>query len=182
MAETPAPPAALLRSIAMLEYPSIVVAKLAAWVILPMTGSLVYEVVSRYIFDKPTVWAYDMTYMMAGALFMLGSAYALRNGSHVRADFLLTSLKPRWQALVDLALYLFVYFPAIGLFFWASSKFTLQSWQQHETYPGSPWMPAIYPLKTVMPVTLGLLLLQGIAEVLKAQWTVRHNASFKQGK
>jgi TRAP-type mannitol/chloroaromatic compound transport system permease small subunit len=181
MAETLVPPAALRSTIAVLEYPSVIVAKLAAWVILPMTGALVYEVVSRYIFDSPTIWAYDMTYMFSGALFMLGSAYALRNGSHVRADFLLTSLKPRWQALIDLALYLFVYFPAIGLFFWASATFTLQSWQQHEAYPGSPWMPVIYPLKTVMPVTLALLLLQGIAEVLKAQWTARHNVAFRQG-
>jgi TRAP-type mannitol/chloroaromatic compound transport system permease small subunit len=181
MADTHRPPAALLSTIAVLEYPSVIVAKLAAWVILPMTGALVYEVVSRYVFDKPTIWAYDMTYMFSGALFMLGSAYALRNGSHVRADFLLTALKPRWQALIDVALYLFVYFPAIGLFFWASFKFTLQSWQQQETYPGSPWMPIIYPLKSAMPVTLALLLLQGVAEVLKAQWTARHNMPFTRG-
>jgi TRAP-type mannitol/chloroaromatic compound transport system permease small subunit len=174
------PPDALLVAIALLELPSIWVAKLAAWVILPMTGALVYEVVSRYVFGKPTTWAYDITYMMAGTLFMLGSSYALRNGSHVRADFLLTSLRPRWQALIDLALYLFVYFPAIGLFFWVSLDFAVQSVREHETYPGSPWMPAIYPLKIVMPVTLGLLLLQGVAEVLKAQWTVRTNASFRR--
>jgi TRAP-type mannitol/chloroaromatic compound transport system permease small subunit len=180
VAETRTPSPSLRAAIAVLELPSVVVAKLAAWVIVPMTGSLVYEVISRYIFDRPTVWAYDMTYMMAGALFMLGAAFALRNGSHVRADFILIALKPRWQALVDVLLYLFVYFPAIGLFFSASLKFTMQSWMQHETYPASPWMPAIYPLKTVMPVTLALLLLQGIAEVLKAQWTVRHNVPFGQ--
>jgi TRAP-type mannitol/chloroaromatic compound transport system permease small subunit len=172
----------LLRAIALLELPTVVVAKLAAWVIVPMTGSLVYEVVSRYVFNRPTVWAYDMTYMMAGTLFMLGSAFALRNGSHVRADFLLTTLEPRWQALIDLVLYLFVYFPAIGLFFWSSLGFAVQSWRQNETYPESPWMPAIYPLKIVMPVTLALLLLQGLAEVLKAQWTARHNAVFGRGR
>ncbi|HUI99897.1 MAG TPA: TRAP transporter small permease subunit [Usitatibacter sp.] len=172
------PPDALLAAIRLLEFPSVAVAKLAAWVIVPMTGALVYEVVSRYIFDRPTVWAYDITYMMAGTLFMLGAAYALRNGSHVRADFLLTALSPKWQAIIDLVLYLGVYFPAIGIFFWVSLGFAVQSVRQQETYPESPWMPAIYPLKIVMPVTLALLLLQGLAEVLKAQWTARTDRPF----
>lgn len=176
-----APSPRLLKVIRVLEFPSILVAKLAAWLILPMTLSLVYEVVMRYIFDSPTIWAYDTTYMMAGSLFMLGSAYALRKGHHVRADFLFTTLRPRWQALIDVVLYVVMYFPAIWLFFTASLTFTMQSWQQSETYPTSPWMPIIYPLKTVMPVALFLLLLQGIAELLKAIWTVRHNVSFRQG-
>ena len=176
------PSSSLLKFITVLEYPSIIVAKLGAWLILPMTASLVYEVVARYIFRSPTIWAYDTTYMMAGALFMLGSAYALRNGSHVRADFLLTSLRPRWQALTDVVLYALVYFPAIALFFSASLTFTMQSWQQHETYPQSPWMPMIYPLKTVMPITLALLLLQGVAEFLKALWTLRHDLPFRHGE
>jgi TRAP-type mannitol/chloroaromatic compound transport system permease small subunit len=180
MAEAPTrtPPDALLAAIALLELPGSIVAKLAAWVILPMVGALVYEVVSRYIFDRPTVWAYDITYMMSGALFMLGAAYALRNGSHVRADFLLTALRPKWQAIIDVVLYLAVYFPAMGLFFWVSFGFALQSTRQQETYPGSPWMPLIYPLKIVMPVTLALLLVQGIAELLKAQWTARTDTPF----
>ena len=172
------PPDALLGTIRLLEFPSVAVAKIDAWVIVPMTGALVYEVVSRYLFNRPTVWAYDITYMMAGALFMLGAAYALRNGSHVRADFLLTALRPKWQALIDLVLYLGVYFPAIGIFFKVSIVFAVQSVRQQETYPESPWMPIIYPLKIVIPVTLALLLLQGLAEVLKAQWTARTDTPF----
>jgi TRAP-type mannitol/chloroaromatic compound transport system permease small subunit len=182
VAEPRVPAPGLLKAIGVLELPGIVVAKLGAWLILPMTFSLVYEVVLRYVFQSPTIWAYDTTYMMAGALFMLSSAYALRNGSHVRADFLLTTLRPRWQALIDVVLYAVVYFPAIGLFFSASLTFTMQSWQQQETFPQSPWMPIIYPLKTVMPVTLALLLLQGVAELLKAVWTLRHDVPFRQGQ
>ena len=172
------PPHGLLAAIALLEFPGIAVARIAAWVIVPMTGALVYEVVARYVFGKPTMWAYDITYMMAGTLFMLGAAYALRNGSHVRADFLLTALRPKWQAMIDLALYLCVYFPAIGIFFKVSIVFAVQSVRQQETYPESPWMPIIYPLKIVIPVTLALLLLQGLAEVLKAQWTARTDTPF----
>ncbi len=182
MYDTHIPSPGLVKAITVLEFPSVLIAKLGAWLILPMTGALVYEVVSRYLFDSPTIWAYDITYMLSGTLFMLGAAYALRNGSHVRADFLLGMLRPRWQALIDVGLYLIGYFPAMILFFWASSNFAIQSWQQGETYPQSPWMPIIYPLKTVMPVALLLLLLQGIAELLKAVWTVRHNVRFGQGE
>lgn len=182
MAETATPSPSLLKTLALLEFPTVLVAKVSAWLIVPMTGALVYEVVSRYIFNAPTVWAYDMTYMFSGALFMLGSAYALRQGSHVRADFLFESLSPRWQATIDIVLYVVVYFPAIALFFWASLTYAAQSWAQSETYPQSPWMPIIYPLKSVMPITLALLLIQGVAELLKTIWVLRHNTAFKRGE
>lgn len=174
------PPPLLARAVVLLEAPSIVIGKLAAWLVMPLTLALVYEVVSRYIFNRPTIWAYDMTYMLAGTLFMLGTPIALQQGAHVRLDFVLSSLKPRWQALVDLVLYLVVYFPAIYIFFTIGYAFAAQSWAQHETMPTSAWSPAIYPLKTVIPVTLFLLLVQGVAEVLKAAWTVRSNAPYPQ--
>lgn len=176
----PVPPAPLTKTIAVLEFPSVIIGRLAAWLVVPLTLALVYEVVSRYIFNRPTLWAYDMTYMLAGALFMLGTPYALRKGAHVRLDFVLAALKPRWQALTDLVLYLVVYFPAIYLFFTVGYAFALQSWQQQETMPTSAWSPAIYPLKTVIPVTLFLLLVQGVAEVLKAGWTVGTNTPYPQ--
>ena len=178
--EAATPPATLLKVIAVLEFPSVLIGKVGAWLILPMTGSLVYEVVSRYIFNAPTIWAYDMTYIFAGTLFMLGSAFALRQGSHVRADFLLASRPPRWQAAVDIVLYVFVYFPSIALFLQTSITFAGLSWLQGETFPQSPWMPIIYPLKTVIPVTLVLLLIQGVAELVKAVWTFRHNIAFRR--
>ena len=177
-AETAVPSPALMKTITVLEFPSVLVAKAAAWLIIPMTGALVYEVVARYIFNAPTIWAYDITYILSGSLFMLGSAYALRQGSHVRADFLLSAQNPRWQALIDVVLYLLVYFPATALFFQASFTFAFESWMQSETFPQSPWMPIIYPLKTVIPVTLVLLFIQGIAEFLKAFWTLRTNVAF----
>ncbi len=182
MHEAHGPSPGLLRVIRILEYPAIAVGKLAAWLILPLVGALAYEVVSRYLFNKPTIWAYDMTYMFAGTLFMLGSAYALQKGSHVRADFLLAGLRPRWQALMDAILYVVLYFPAMILFFNGGMHFAAQSWRQLELYPQSPWMPPIYPLKTVIPVTVGLLLIQGFAELIKAIWVVRHDSPFNSGE
>jgi TRAP-type mannitol/chloroaromatic compound transport system permease small subunit len=173
------PSPGLRRLLAALEYPSRLIGKLAAWLILPLTGALVYEVTSRYVFNKPTIWAYDMTYMLSSTIFMLGAAYALQKGSHVRADFLLALLKPRWQAFLDAVLYVVLYFPAMALFFLVSLRFASQSWMQHELYPQSPWMPPIYPLKAVIPVTVFLLLLQGVAELIKACWVIRHNTPFR---
>ncbi|MFV0283856.1 MAG: TRAP transporter small permease subunit [Castellaniella sp.] len=173
------PSPGLCRLLAVLEYPAQLIGNLAAWLLLPLTGALVYEVVSRYLFNNPTIWAYDMTYMLSSAVFMLGAAYALQKGSHVRADFLLAMLKPRWQALLDAAMYLVLYFPAMILFFVVSLRFARQSWMQHELYPQSPWMPPIYPLKAVIPLTILLLLLQGVAELIKVGWVIRHNTAFK---
>ena len=181
-AETAIPSPALIRTIAALEFPSVLAAKAAAWLIIPMVGALVYEVVARYIFNAPTIWAYDVTYILSGSLFMLGAAFALRQGSHVRADFLLSARHPRWQALIDVLLYLLVYFPAVALFFETSFQFAFQSWMQDETFPQSPWMPIIYPLKTVMPATLALLFIQGTAEFLKAVWTLRTNVAFSKSE
>ncbi|NYT37378.1 TRAP transporter small permease subunit [Allopusillimonas soli] len=176
----PAP--ALLRVIAVLEFPSILIGKLAGWLILPLVGALVYEVTARYVFNSPTIWAYDVTYMLGGTLFMLGSAYALQTGSHVKADFLMAALRPRWQALIDVVLYLVLYFPAMFLFLDYGLRFAAQSWSQHETYPQSPWMPIIYPLKTVIPITLVLLLIQGVAELIKAVWVLRNDAPFPKSE
>ena len=70
MAEAPTPSPALLKTIRVLEFPTVLVAKTAAWLIIPMTCALVYEVVARYIFNAPTIWAYDVTYILAGSLFL----------------------------------------------------------------------------------------------------------------
>lgn len=174
------PSGPLARIIAVLEFPAVLIGKAAGWLIIPLVVALAYEVVSRYIFNRPTIWAYDMTYMLAGSLFMLGTAYALHRGSHVRVDFLLGSLRPRWQAMLDIVLYLGLYFPAMILFFNAALRFASQSWAQQELFPQSPWMPPIYPFKTVIPITIGLLLLQGVAELLKAVWVIRHNIPYKK--
>lgn len=173
-----APPPGLVRLVRILEMPTLVVANVAAWLILPMVLVLVYDVVLRYFLDSPVIWAYDVTYMLAGTLFMLGSAYALKNGAHVRADILFSHRAPRWQATIDVAIYLLGYFPVMFLFLWVSGEYALHSWQQQETYPLSPWMPIIYPFKTVMPVTVLLLIVQGLAELLKTGWTVKTNQRY----
>jgi len=141
--------------------------KLCAWLIVPMIGGLVYEVFARYGFDAPTMWAYDMTFMLYGSHFMLGAAFTLSKGAHIRTDFLYRLWSERVQAIVDLTIYLVFFFPGFFFFLWVSVEFAAKSWEQSELIITSPWLPIVYPFKTVIPVTVVLLMIQGVSESLK---------------
>lgn len=145
-----------------------------------MVGGLVYEVVARFGFNSPTLWAYDVTFMLYGTLFMLGAAYTLGRDSHVRADFLFNILSPRWQGIIDGLFIVFLFFPAMYFFTVATFEYALTSWQRGERIPTSPMMPIIYPLKTVMPVTGLLLLIQGVSELLKSYYSIVSNRRFRR--
>ncbi len=146
--------------------------RIFAWMVLPLVGVMTYEVVIRHVW-KPTLWAYDTSYMLYGALFMLGAAYTLYRGAHIRTDFLYQRWSVRTQATVDAFCYLFLFFPGIALFLWFGAEFAWASWLREERTVGSSWMPVIYPLKGVIPVAAGLLLLQGVAELLKCVYALR---------
>ena len=139
--------------------------RLIAWLIFPMVLSLVYEVTARYFFNAPTVWAYDMTYMLYGAFFMLGAGFTLKRGGHIRTDMLYARWSPRVQAIVDTACYLLLFFPPLIALFWVGGEFFLKSLERSERVVSSPWMPVIYPLKAVIPVACLLLMVQGLAEL-----------------
>jgi TRAP-type mannitol/chloroaromatic compound transport system permease small subunit len=139
-----------------------------SWICLVLMLAIVYNVVMRYGFNAPTVWAYDVTYMLYGTMFMLGSAYCLYKGGHVRTDFLYNQFSPRWQGIVDSSLYIVLFFPAMYFFFSAGFDYAARSWAQLERGFYSPWAPPIYPFKSVIPVAIALLALQGISELLKS--------------
>ena len=138
-----------------------------AWLIVPMVLSLVWEVTARYLFDSPTTWAYDMTFMLYGTFFMVGSAWTLQRGGHIRTDNFYSSWTRRTRARVDLACYLIFFFPAVAIFAWLGGEYFWKSFQQGERIVTSPWMPIVWPFKFMMPAAALLLLLQGISECLK---------------
>jgi TRAP-type mannitol/chloroaromatic compound transport system permease small subunit len=142
--------------------------KLFSWLILPLVAALFYEVVARYAFNAPTVWAWDMSYMLYGALFMLGAAYTLRLEGHVRVDVFYRLLRPRWRAVIDLLLYLIFFFPAMIVLLKYGMDYAWYAWSIQERAAVSPWRPPIYPLKTVIPVAAFLLLLQGVAQWVRS--------------
>jgi TRAP-type mannitol/chloroaromatic compound transport system permease small subunit len=141
-----------------------------AWLIVPMVLSLVWEVTARYLFNAPTEWAYDMTFMLYGTFFMVGSAWTLQRGGHIRTDTFYANWTRRTRARVDLACYVVFFFPAIAIFGWLGAEFFWKSFQQGERIVTSPWLPIVWPFKFMMPASAVLLLLQGVSECLKC-WT-----------
>lgn len=127
-----------------------------------------HHVVMRYVFGSPTFWAYDLSYMLYGSAFMLGAAAALLYGAHVRTDFLYQAWSPRTQGIVDSMLHIILSFPAMYLFMDAAIDYAARSWAQGERGYMSTWRPPIYPFKTVIPVAIGLLILQGVSETIKS--------------
>jgi TRAP-type mannitol/chloroaromatic compound transport system permease small subunit len=147
--------------------------KLIAWLILPLVVAVTYEVLARYLFHAPTIWAYDLTYMLCGTLFMLGTAYALRRGAHIRTDVFWDSYSVRTKGLVDATAYLLFFFPGILLLLFASLDEAYYSWQIAERSEQTAWQPVLYPFKAVVPLTAMLLLIQGVAELLKSLYAAR---------
>lgn len=138
-----------------------------AWCILLLTLAVSYEVFSRYVLGAPTEWAFDASYFLYGALFIMAGAYALSRNAHVRGDFLYRSWKPKTQAAMDLALYFLFFFPGIIAFIYSGYGFAAQSWVNHEHSAYSPAGPPIYHYKTLIPITGIFLLLQGVVEVVR---------------
>jgi TRAP-type mannitol/chloroaromatic compound transport system permease small subunit len=153
---------------------STLVGQTGAWAIIALTAVIVYDVTMRRFFRAPTDWAYDTSYMLYGALFMLAGAYALSRNGHVRGDFLYRMFRPSLQAKFDLTLYLLFFFPAIIAFMIQGWHFFEQSWMQNERSSVSPTGPVIWPFKFLIPFVGVLLLLQGLAEVVRCVQCIRN--------
>lgn len=144
-----------------------------AWCVVILTLGISYEVVARYAFRAPTLWAFDLSYMMYGALFFMAGAYTLSRGGHVRGDILYRLWPPRTQAKLDLFLYFLFFFPGIIGLVWAGTEHAEESWRYGEVSVFSPAGVPIYPLKMLVPLGAFLLLLQGIAEVFRCIRCIR---------
>jgi TRAP-type mannitol/chloroaromatic compound transport system permease small subunit len=150
--------------------------ELVAWFIIPMVLGLTYEVVARYLFNSPTVWAYDMTFMMYGSYFMLGTAFTLQRKGHVRTDSFYGAWAPRRQALVDAACYVLMYLPFVLVLLVVGWGYFYKSFTTGERFVTSPWMPIVWPFKLVLPFTGLLLLVQGLSECFKCLHTLATGA------
>lgn len=152
------------------------VGKLFAWTVVLLMLVVCYEVTMRYGFGRPTAWAYDISYMMFGAGFIMAGAYALSRNGHVRADVVYRFLKPRTQARLDLVLYFLFFFPGVLAFIYSGYYFAEMSWRFNERSSFSPFGPVLYPFKALLPVTGVFLLIQGIAEVFRCLICIRTGA------
>jgi len=143
-------------------------AVLFAWLLVPLMAVVGFEVVARYAFAAPTTWAHETTYALYASLFMLGAAYALRTGAHVRTDFLSERWTPRTRAAVDVVAYVALFFPGMALFLVAGLEATLHAWTIGERSADTSWFPPLWPLKALVPACALLLLIQGVSELLKS--------------
>lgn len=141
--------------------------KAVSWLVLALTGVLVIEVVARYIFGKPTDWAYDLTWMIFGSYVIIGAAHTFLAEGHVRVDVFSSHLPQRKKAVLEVFLYLLFFFPLLALLVYASTDFALISWRGDERSAVSLWKPPVYPFKIIMAVGLYLLALQGLAKFLR---------------
>lgn len=173
----------MAKTIEFIDRNMLLTGKIVCWITIPLIFAMVYEVIGRHFFNRPTLWSFDISRMLAGALFMLGAAYTLSKGIHIRADFLYRNWKVRNQAKVDLFLYLLFFFPGFLVFFFVSFDYAYTSIcgrsDLMECLGGkvriqramdTTWMPIMWPLKSCMPVGAFLLLIQGISEVLKSYY------------
>jgi TRAP-type mannitol/chloroaromatic compound transport system permease small subunit len=141
--------------------------KAFAWAIMVMTLGVGYEVFVRYALRDPTPWAFDLSYMMYGSLFMMGGAYTLSRDGHVRGDFLYRLWKPRTQATVELVLYFIFFFPGILALIFAGWKYASRSFRYFEVSVMSPANIPIFHFKMIIVAAGILMLIQGIARVCR---------------
>src|SRR5262252_3853098 len=143
------------------------VGKAFAWLIVALTFVVSIEVFKRYILNAPTAWIFDFNNMLYGTLFMMCGAYTLALAAHVRADFVYIYMPPRAQAALDLLLYFLFFVPGIIGLIYAGYGYAADSWRigEHSTITAEG--PPIYYFKTVIPIAGALVMLQGVAEIVR---------------
>jgi len=170
MAE-PAP--GLIRTVRVIDKFTDTTGTWIAWLNVPLVVAVCYEVFARYLFNAPTIWSFDVTYMLYGTIFMLGSAYALHKGAHIRTDFFFEKWSIRTRGMIDSIAFIVFFFPSIFVFFLVSGQEGWYAMQIGETSEQTPWRPILWPFKLVVPLTCLLLLIQGISETIKCIYAAR---------
>ena len=141
--------------------------KTSAWLIIVLMTVVCVEVFKRYILNAPTAFIYDINNMLYGTLFMMCGAYTLAQNGHVRGDFLYSSMRPRTQATLDLCLYLLFFIPGILALVYAGYDYALDSWRIREHSNVTAEGPTVYQFKAVIPLAGALIMLQGLAEIMR---------------
>ncbi len=152
---------------------STVVGQAFSWLIVTLTFMISWEVFSRYVLDHPHAWAFDAMIQQYGTLFMMAGAYTLAKNGHVRGDVLYSFFRPRTQATVDLVLFVLFFLPGVFALTWAGYFYAAESWSMNEHSNITADGPAIYPFKMMLPLAGGILLLQGIVEIIRCAICIR---------
>ena len=166
-------PVWMAKSIVNIDKFSKWIGNIVCWILMPLIFAMTYEVLARKLFLAPTIWAYDISRFLYGALFMLGAGYALSRGVHIRADFLYRNFQIKTQGTIDFWLYLIFYFPGLIVFLYMTIGYVGESIQRGERGMDTTWMPYMWPIKTCLLIGIIFLLIQGISELFKSYWAAK---------
>lgn len=150
-----------------IDWPASALLWVAAAMAVLLVLAMMFEVFSRYVLNAPTLWAFDISYMLNGAMFILGCAYALKIDAHVRIDFLASRLKPATQRWINGAFYLFLFAPILGALTWTAGERTWHAFVTAEVEHVSPWAPLIWPFYSALALGLAALTLQVLLDAYR---------------
>ena len=165
-------PSWMANTIIKIDKFSKIVGSIVCWILVPLIFAMTYEVLARKLFLAPTIWAYDISRFLYGALFMLGAGYALSKGVHIRADFLYRNFKTKTQGKIDFWLYLLFYFPGLIVFLYMTTIFVQESIMRNERGMDTTWMPYMWPIKSCLWFGIIFLLVQGVSELFKSYYAM----------
>ena len=172
-------PGALYTIIRAVDRFSDATGKVISLAMLWLVVSISYECFSRYLFNAPTVWVLDSSYMTNGSAFMLGCAYALYKGAHVRTDMLYAQFSERKKGWIDLLSYVLLFYPALIVLMVISIDDAWYAYDIQETSEQTAWRPLLWPFRASIPLAALLLMIQGVSETLKAWYRVRFGREFE---
>lgn len=155
------------------------IGKTVALAMLVLVAIISYECIARYAFDAPTIWVLEASYMTNGAAFMLGCAYALHKGAHVRTDILWEKFSERRKGAIDLASYLLLFYPTLIVLLAISIDDVFYSISIGERSEMSPWRAVMWPFRASVPLAAVLLMVQGVSESLKCWYQIRFGREFE---
>jgi len=137
------------------------------WLIIPLTLVVAFEVISRRVFDVPHIWAPEVTDYIYGPHFMLVAAYTMLYKAHVSIDIIYLRFSARVRGILDIFTHVVFFFPFCIIVFYQGVIFAQTSWAQHET-SGSAALPVVPEIKTIIPITFALILIQGLANFIRS--------------
>jgi len=141
---------------------------LSAWMVIPLLLVVVYEVFRRHVLNDPTPWGYDTSWMLFAAQFLIGGAYTLLQGGHIRIDIIYSRLSERGRLIFDLVSYLIVFMIPAVLFTWFGVKYAADAWLSGEKLSTTNWFFPSGPPKGLIPIGFFLLTLQCLAEIIRS--------------
>jgi TRAP-type mannitol/chloroaromatic compound transport system permease small subunit len=162
-----------LRAIRTLDRFTLWIGHACALLVVPLVLANTIEVFMRYVIGRPTNWAMETTVMSYGSLFMLGAAYALLKGAHVRTDMLWEKFSDRTKGVIDSVAFVLLFLPSMAVLCYMSLDELVYAWSIGERSTLTPWQPILWPFRAVVPLSAALLFLQGISELMKSLWAAR---------